>query len=256
MSWYLGMSQPVARLACEPCRQRKCKASVFPIQACFCDRTLPSCSKCQGAPQQCYYSEANKRGLPPGYLAGIELRLNETEIALHRALSRLYNHSDARFQESREFPQASKGELMEQWQELPLGSDIDLETWWSRKTKYVEPLDREWGPPEETSTPETHIAHGIDDIPSVDWEPTNERHRNIPDGTDSLTRETMASTVASLPRPPNSVELQKSPVDPQLQFESDIPDSSSWQRNSQMHNIGETITVAESFARAHHKTYF
>ncbi|TGO44923.1 hypothetical protein BCON_0444g00040 [Botryotinia convoluta] len=196
------------------------------------------------------------RGLPPGYLAGIELRLIETEIALHRALSKLYNHSDAKLQEIREFPQVSKGELMEQWQELPLGSDIDLETWWSRKTKYVEPLDRECGPPEETSTPETHIAHGIDDIPSVDWEPTNERHRNVPDSTDSLTRETMASTVSSLPRPPNSVEVQKSPVDPQLQFESDIPDSSSWQRNSQMHTLGETITVAESFARAHHETYF
>lgn len=145
---------------------------------------------------------------------------------------------------------------MEQWQELPLGSDIDLETWWSRKTKYVEPLDREWGSPEKTSTPEKHTARGIDDIPSVDWEPANEIHRNVPDSTDSLTRETMPSTISSLPRPPNSVEVQNSPVGPQLQFESDIPDSSSWQRNSQIQNLGETITVAESFARAHHKTYF
>ncbi|KAF7898623.1 hypothetical protein EAF00_005069 [Botryotinia globosa] len=135
-------------------------------------------------------------------------------------------------------------------------SEIDLETWWSRKTKYVEPLDREWGSPEKTSTPETHVAHGIDDIPSVDWEPTNERHRDVPDSSDSLTRESMASTISSLPRPPNSVEVQRSPVDPQLQFESDIPDSSSWQRNSQIKNLGGTITVAEPFARAHHKTYF
>ncbi|TGO83308.1 hypothetical protein BPOR_0666g00030 [Botrytis porri] len=207
-------------------------------------------------------SEQKVPSLPPGYLAGIEHRLIETEIALHRALSRLYNYSDAKFQDSREFPQVSKGELMEQWQELPLESDIDLETWWSRKTKYVQPLNREWGPTEETSTPETHIAHGIDDIPPVDWEPTNERHENIPESTDTITQETMASTVSSLPRPSNSIEVQKSPVNSQLQFESDIPDFSSWQRNSPIHNVGESImaadglTVAESFARAHQRTYF
>ncbi|KAK6599878.1 hypothetical protein ACHAP3_009808 [Botrytis cinerea] len=196
------------------------------------------------------------RGLPPGYLAGIELRLIETENALHRALSKLYNRPDAGFQESPEFLQLSKGEMMEQWQELPLESEVDLEAWWSRKTKYVEPLNGEWGSPEETSTPETQIARRIDGIPSVDWEPTNERHGNVPESTDTIIRETVTSTVSSLPRLSNSIEVQKSPVDPQLQFESEIPDSSGWQRNTQIHNLNDTMAVAESFARAHHKTYF
>ncbi|EED15949.1 hypothetical protein TSTA_010650 [Talaromyces stipitatus ATCC 10500] len=123
-------------IACEPCRQKKCK----------CDREIPVCSQCLGEPSKCNYPESGKRGLPLGYITQLEQRLAVTELALFEALATLHSlgHDETGLVkasvksgiESRQ----GKQSLMEEWRKLPLrdGLTEDIETWWQAKSeKYL-----------------------------------------------------------------------------------------------------------------------
>ncbi|PWY90368.1 hypothetical protein BO94DRAFT_23471 [Aspergillus sclerotioniger CBS 115572] len=115
-------------IACEPCRQRKCK----------CDRTLPSCSQC-AEPSKCNYPESGKRGLPLGYLTQLEQRLADTELALFEALATLRSlgHNDKGLVKAslKAEVEAKQGKhaRMKEWGRLPLRDPADIRGWWQAK---------------------------------------------------------------------------------------------------------------------------
>lgn len=86
------------------------------------------------------------RGIPSGYLNAMEQRLNDTEIALHEALSELGKlRQMVPYAEQPRQPclsltrvtQLSKATRMTEWKEHPLNSSQDIERWWQvLKTAY------------------------------------------------------------------------------------------------------------------------
>ncbi|ORY69085.1 uncharacterized protein BCR38DRAFT_482557 [Pseudomassariella vexata] len=114
-----------ASIACEPCRQKKCK----------CDRKLPICTQCTATAAKCNYPEQNRRGIPAGYLNMLEKRLVETERALFFALAEIH----AGIVDNDEYPNAallatrpstkSKSEMMAAWAKQPLGSRERAKSW-------------------------------------------------------------------------------------------------------------------------------
>jgi hypothetical protein len=79
------------------------------------------------------------RGIPSGYISALEQRLNDTEIALHEALSELGNlrrivpHAEQPRQPClplTRVAQLSKASRMAEWKQYPLNSPQDIERWW------------------------------------------------------------------------------------------------------------------------------
>ncbi|KAL4975175.1 hypothetical protein BDW66DRAFT_137938 [Aspergillus desertorum] len=111
-------------IACEPCRQKKCK----------CDRILPICSQCSD-PAKCVYPESGKRGLPQGYITHLESRLAATERALYSSYSYLRTFSPRPFSiPDSSQPGPSRTAAVNEWSRLPLRNADDLELWWAAKT--------------------------------------------------------------------------------------------------------------------------
>ncbi|KAL4924567.1 Zn(II)2Cys6 transcription factor domain-containing protein [Aspergillus undulatus] len=127
-------------IACEPCRQKKCK----------CDRTLPVCSQCSD-PARCIYPESGKRGLPQGYITHLENRLATTERALYSSYAYLRTISPRSFSivESSQ-PNSSRTAAVNEWSRLPLHSPEDLEIWYSEKAQLFggaeSDVQAEWSP--------------------------------------------------------------------------------------------------------------
>ncbi|RAL14700.1 Zn(II)2Cys6 transcription factor domain-containing protein [Aspergillus homomorphus CBS 101889] len=111
-------------IACEPCRQKKCK----------CDRTLPICTQCSPDQSKCVYPESGKRGLPLGYLNQIEQRLADTEQALFDALTTMRelngSHGGMVVQATRKSADTRpKNARMQEWSQLPLSDWTERERW-------------------------------------------------------------------------------------------------------------------------------
>ncbi|KAL3436707.1 hypothetical protein BDV09DRAFT_36726 [Aspergillus tetrazonus] len=128
-------------IACEPCRQKKCK----------CDRILPVCSQCSD-PAKCVYPESGKRGLPQGYITHLESRLAATERALYSTYSYLRTFSPRSFSiPNSSQPGPSRTAAVNEWSRLPLRNADDLELWWAEKTPLYGTAERdassEWGLP-------------------------------------------------------------------------------------------------------------
>jgi hypothetical protein len=79
------------------------------------------------------------RGIPGGYLNALEQRLNDTEIALHDALSELEKLRTLVPYPEQPRPsgpsltrvtQLSKAARMAEWKQYPLNNSQDIETWW------------------------------------------------------------------------------------------------------------------------------
>ncbi|PYI29019.1 hypothetical protein BP00DRAFT_427920 [Aspergillus indologenus CBS 114.80] len=116
--------QTLSPIACEPCRQKKCK----------CDRTLPVCTQCSPDPSKCVYPESGKRGLPLGYLNQIEQRLADTEQALYEALTTIRelhaSHGGMVVQATRKSTDLRpKNARMQEWSQLPLSGWAERERW-------------------------------------------------------------------------------------------------------------------------------
>ncbi|KAL2831146.1 hypothetical protein BDW59DRAFT_7361 [Aspergillus cavernicola] len=110
-------------IACEPCRQKKCK----------CDRILPVCSQCSD-PARCIYPESGKRGLPQGYITHLENRLAVTERALYSAYAYLRTISPRPFTTiDASQPTPSRTAAVSEWTRFPLLDSDDLERWWTEK---------------------------------------------------------------------------------------------------------------------------
>ncbi|KAL4949454.1 hypothetical protein BDW69DRAFT_174418 [Aspergillus filifer] len=154
------MAEKQNPIACEPCRQKKCK----------CDRILPVCSQCSD-PARCVYPESGKRGLPQGYITHLENRLAATERALYSAYAYLRTISPSSFSivESLQ-PPTSRTAAVNEWSRLPLRNPDDLELWLSEKARVF-------------------VVAG-DDVPAEDatstW--TNPKDRDGPASTPSLDR--------------------------------------------------------------------
>ncbi|KAL4873597.1 hypothetical protein BDV12DRAFT_81069 [Aspergillus spectabilis] len=112
-------------IACEPCRQKKCK----------CDRILPVCSQCSD-PARCIYPESGKRGLPQGYITHLENRLAATERALYSsyAYSRTVSPQSFNIIDSPQ-PTSSRTAAINEWSRLSLRNPDDLERWWTEKAR-------------------------------------------------------------------------------------------------------------------------
>ncbi|KAL4941629.1 hypothetical protein BDV06DRAFT_177827 [Aspergillus oleicola] len=127
-------------IACEPCRQKKCK----------CDRILPFCSQCSES-ARCVYPESGKRGLPQGYITHLENRLAATERALYSTYAYLRTISPRSFSivESSQ-PNTSRTAAVNEWSRLPLRNPDDLELWFSEKTRVFgvagDDVPAEWSP--------------------------------------------------------------------------------------------------------------
>jgi hypothetical protein len=86
------------------------------------------------------------RGIPSGYLNALEQRLNDTEIALHEALSELGKlrqmvpYAEQPWQPCLSLTrveQLSKATRMAEWKQYPLSSSQDIEGWWqAMRTAY------------------------------------------------------------------------------------------------------------------------
>ncbi|KAL4912369.1 hypothetical protein BDW62DRAFT_206525 [Aspergillus aurantiobrunneus] len=127
-------------IACEPCRQKKCK----------CDRTLPVCSQCSD-PARCIYPESGKRGLPQGYITHLENRLAATEQALYSSYAYLRTISPRSFSIlDPPQPNLSRTVAVNEWSRLPLRTPDDLENWWTEKTRLYRAAEgessSEWSP--------------------------------------------------------------------------------------------------------------
>ncbi|RVX70643.1 hypothetical protein B0A52_05295 [Exophiala mesophila] len=127
----------------------------------LCDRRLPVCSQCISGGIQCNYPESNKRGFPPGYIAALERRLLETELALFDALKDLHlmhvsSHEDptseddlmAREQQAnlkinksltKHSANQSKTEKVAEWEALPLISREHHFEWWKDRLAMAGP---------------------------------------------------------------------------------------------------------------------
>jgi hypothetical protein len=79
------------------------------------------------------------RGIPSGYLNALEQRLNDTEIALHEALSEVGKlRQMIPYAEQPRQPclpltrvaQLSKAARMAEWKQYPLNTSQDIERWW------------------------------------------------------------------------------------------------------------------------------
>lgn len=94
---------------------------------------LPTCGQCEKSGTQCVYPQTFKRGFPEGYLAGIEVRLAETERALFETLSILRS---AGLSEALSQPvdhvfdfKQTKTARMKEWERLPLATVQDRRNW-------------------------------------------------------------------------------------------------------------------------------
>ncbi|OJJ00561.1 hypothetical protein ASPVEDRAFT_149506 [Aspergillus versicolor CBS 583.65] len=124
-------------IACEPCRQKKCK----------CDRILPVCSQCSD-PARCNYPESGKRGLPQGYITHLENRLAATERALYSSYAYLRTISPRSFSIlDGPQPNPSRTAATNEWSRFPLHTPEDLENWWVEKSRVYGPIEGE-APPE------------------------------------------------------------------------------------------------------------
>ncbi|KAK5046910.1 hypothetical protein LTR84_007264 [Exophiala bonariae] len=115
-----------------------------------CDRKLPICTQCIGAGMRCNYPESNKRGFPPGYIAALEKRLLETELALFDTLHTLsflqptpFNDRGGDLNTGQEQPHnldtrrvlakqsitQTKAEKVAEWERLPIGTSTQRLEW-------------------------------------------------------------------------------------------------------------------------------
>ncbi|KAL4781801.1 hypothetical protein BJX76DRAFT_349883 [Aspergillus varians] len=131
-------------IACEPCRQKKCKCS---------------------DPVRCIYPESGKRGLPQGYITHLENRLAATERALYSS----YNYS--RTISSRLLsipgspqPNPSRTTAINEWSRLPLRTPSDLENWWAEKARVYGTAEGE--PPSEWILGTTGMIPRDRDVPA------------------------------------------------------------------------------------------
>lgn len=108
-----------------------------------CSRTLPTCAQCTSSGASCRYPNSNKRGIPTGYIAVLEKRLLETELALFESLCTLYRSqvpiepyrsSLSQREAIADFSyKQSKSEKLEEWNRCSLGTDCDRLAWWQKK---------------------------------------------------------------------------------------------------------------------------
>lgn len=120
-------------VACEACRNKKCK----------CDRLLPSCSQCRKSDHECNYPQSFKRGFPEGYIAKLEQRLIQTELALMQALSIVsgqYSTVDEILTTEVErfktyYAGLTKPERMQEWTRLPLDTHEQRLQWLHDKAR-------------------------------------------------------------------------------------------------------------------------
>ncbi|KAL2850748.1 hypothetical protein BJY01DRAFT_209650 [Aspergillus pseudoustus] len=119
------MAEKQNPIACEPCRQKKCK----------CDRILPVCSQCAD-PARCVYPESGKRGLPQGYITHLENRLAATERALYSTYAYLRSVAPRSFTivDSPQ-PTQSRAAAVNEWMRLPLIDQENLEQWFAEKAR-------------------------------------------------------------------------------------------------------------------------
>ncbi|KAG4425650.1 hypothetical protein IFR04_001112 [Cadophora malorum] len=98
-------------------------------------------------PISCVYAESNKRGIPGGYVAALEVRLIETEVALYNVLCELrdinqtgrfssggplpYSVPDALLRRQHGQGNESKVLKMGEWKRLPLSTPEDVQNWWT-----------------------------------------------------------------------------------------------------------------------------
>lgn len=117
----------VYAVACESCRTKKCK----------CDRRVPSCSQCSTSNATCTYPELHKRGFPVGYLAEIERRLIETELALLQVLSGGVIPPPTINWLSKIGADVPKTERLKEWAKLPLTTPAERQHWLDTKLENV-----------------------------------------------------------------------------------------------------------------------
>ncbi|KAL2813116.1 hypothetical protein BJX63DRAFT_231275 [Aspergillus granulosus] len=143
------MAEKQNPIACEPCRQKKCK----------CDRILPVCSQCAD-PARCVYPESGKRGLPQGYITHLENRLAATERALYSTYACLRTISPRSFTivDSPQ-PTPSRAAAVNEWTRLPLSDPGNLERWWAEKARVFGTAEApsEWGPDTAGTVPKEDI---------------------------------------------------------------------------------------------------
>lgn len=124
--------------------------SVDVIVSCSCnvnylksssDQNRPTCSQCQTSPRSCHYQQGGKRGLPAAYMASLEERLQDTEIALDAALRSVtdqrgqgivYYHLDTARNLAPAF-QYSKAEKQRSWRQQPLRTSEDIVAWFEAR---------------------------------------------------------------------------------------------------------------------------
>ncbi|KAL4906816.1 hypothetical protein BDW74DRAFT_127646 [Aspergillus multicolor] len=174
------MSDKQNPIACEPCRQKKCK----------CDRILPVCSQCSD-PAKCVYPESGKRGLPQGYITHLESRLAATEQALYSSYSYLRTFAPRTFRMTDSTqPAQSRTAAVNEWSRLPLRNAEDLELWWAEKARVYGTVDHaalsEWGLP----------TRDKDVIAPTSPNSLNNSHRNAPSSTAGYPREGRAEQLA------------------------------------------------------------
>ncbi|KAL3487171.1 hypothetical protein BJX62DRAFT_10576 [Aspergillus germanicus] len=144
------MAEKQNSIACEPCRQKKCK----------CDRILPVCSQCAD-PARCVYPESGKRGLPQGYITHLENRLAATERALYSTYAYLRAISPRSFTivDSPQ-PTPSRAAAVNEWARLPLIDPDNLEQWWAEKARVFGntggEAPPEWSPDTAGTAPRDH----------------------------------------------------------------------------------------------------
>jgi hypothetical protein len=112
-----------------------------------CDRQSPSCNQCSRAGVVCNYIKTSKRGFPEGYLAALEQRLCDTEIALFETLMLLRDPQNLpqSLSESPEVSTAfrqlnaeqSKSTRTDEWNRMPLHSYDQRRAWLEDKYRHI-----------------------------------------------------------------------------------------------------------------------
>lgn len=142
----------------------------------------PTCSQCYTSPLSCHYQEGGKRGLPAAYMAGLEDRLQETEIALHAALRAIHDqtgvaimstHLDIARKSAPAF-QYTKSEKQKSWRRQPLLTSEDLSAWLQERQVDVHHAashrDYVGGQARHTTHTTSTIEH--DQLPARDMSPS------------------------------------------------------------------------------------
>lgn len=177
--------------ACTRCRTRKDR----------CDGLRPTCTSCQQAEKPCSYEPTTKkRGLPEGYVRGLEKLVTLATYSIHGLDDVLIRY--LRDEELRKNWNASAGdELYSRWKESNVHNELDLflqDSTAGTKRKRDE---------SETSSPKSRLDTILESLQNDGYRITTEIDRSVENGTHEKSGDNVGRSQEAENLPANSKEL-------------------------------------------------